>query len=251
MAQAVAGTPTLLGTRLLRRSVDSITKHYPPIHEPNLNYLYLFNHDAEKLALLLTDLPALEELTIGLHRDRSTPAVAQSMSQLPFTMCRLSVIVPCFDLQNYHFGSVWTHLTYVEIGLVLEPASVLQVLQLCHDLSSLTVHTALMRVQTLEPLTHPKIQFLQLRPSRSLSSTLTDLTSLSRLFNALSLPDLRVFGANRDHSDGLTWPHGGLKALFARSNCPLERLVLDGEVGMRDEQRAEYVALIPSLEVVP
>jgi len=38
-------------------------------------------------------------------------------------------------------------------------------------------------------------------------------------------------------------------AFFARSNCPLERLIFDAgvQVWMTEERRAEYTAFIPSL----
>ncbi|KAG1820981.1 uncharacterized protein BJ212DRAFT_1478073 [Suillus subaureus] len=64
---------------------------------------------------------------------------------------------------------------------------------------------------------------------------------LPDFFNALSFPNLRILDAPM-YQDGFE----ELKALLARSNSPLERLVLRVGV-MADEQQAEYGALISSL----
>ncbi|KAG1791508.1 uncharacterized protein BJ212DRAFT_1419177 [Suillus subaureus] len=46
------------------------------------------------------------------------------------------------------------------------------------------------------------------------------------------------------------WPHVKFKAFLTRSNCVLETLISGSGTGTTDEQRAEYVALVPSLKVV-
>jgi hypothetical protein len=59
-----------------------------------------------------------------------------------------------------------------------------------------------------------------------------------------SLPSLRVLAY-----EGVEWPHEEFKAFLARSECPLESLITSEE-DVTDEQRAEYAALVPSLQFV-
>jgi len=66
------------------------------------------------------------------------------------------------------------------------------------------------------------------------------------LLNALLFPNLRALEARCKTS----LPHEDMKALLVRSKCPLETLTVGGGVTITDAQRAEYVSLIPSLEVV-
>jgi hypothetical protein len=68
----------------------------------------------------------------------------------------------------------------------------------------------------------------------------------SVLFKILILPNLRKPQSRRVV---LEWPHQEFKACLARSNCPLECLIFGAGVAT-DEQRAECIALDPSLEVV-
>jgi hypothetical protein len=75
-----------------------------------------------------------------------------------------------------------------------------------------------------------------LRPIVAISCctwVVSKLNLLHDLFNALTLPSLRV-----RHVQG-QWPHEELKAFLARSNCPLECLVLGVEVATTAKQRAE------------
>ncbi|KAG2035479.1 hypothetical protein BDR03DRAFT_962342 [Suillus americanus] len=65
------------------------------------------------------------------------------------------------------------------------------------------------------------------------------------LLDALSLPILRILAVH----DVPEWPHEQFKAFLARSECPLESLIVSGSV-VTDEQRAEYVALVPLLQFV-
>ncbi|KAG2035473.1 hypothetical protein BDR03DRAFT_962335 [Suillus americanus] len=65
------------------------------------------------------------------------------------------------------------------------------------------------------------------------------------LLDAFSLPALRVLTIRGAQE----WPHEQFKAFLVRSQCPLESLIVRGSV-VTDEQRAEYVALVPSLQSV-
>ncbi|KAG2141890.1 hypothetical protein DEU56DRAFT_754857 [Suillus clintonianus] len=195
-------------------------------------------------ALFSTDLPALQELTILGMRHPDTPAIAQSISRLSSTLRSLKVIdmKPFFDLEDLsYFSPVWAHLTDVQIALS-HPNAVIHLLQLCPNLSSLTLRIACEQIEplNLESFAHAKIQSLRI----VYDSLLT--RHLSGLLNALLLPNLRVLEARRS----APWPHEDLKAFLARSECPLETLIFGGRVTMTDVQRAEYVALIPFLKVV-
>lgn len=65
-------------------------------------------------------------------------------------------------------------------------------------------------------------------------------TRAPSLFSALTLPSLRLAIYRGLMED--------FKVFLARSNHPLERLIF-GATTTVTEQRAEYIALIPSLEV--
>jgi hypothetical protein len=71
---------------------------------------------------------------------------------------------------------------------------------------------------------------------------------IADLFDALSLPNLRIFKGHCPGS-GVAWPHKQLRDLFARSKCPLESLIFTGWVTAEGVPQAEYVALIPSLNI--
>ncbi|KAG1747811.1 uncharacterized protein EDB91DRAFT_1345031 [Suillus paluster] len=201
-----------------------------------------FVYGADKPELMLTDLQALEKLTIGMHDYHIMPAITHSISQLPITMRSLKVTGPLFDLQRLSsFNTIWAHLTNVEIA-IREPHAVLHLLQLSPNLSSLTIRAAFNQTQTLEPFTHAEIQSLRVAYDSGLTRP------LSHLFDALSLPNLRVLEARCRAR--WTYKHEELKAFLVRSKCPLKNLIFGGRVMMTDEERAEYVSLIPSLEVV-
>ncbi|KAG1735921.1 uncharacterized protein EDB91DRAFT_1143523 [Suillus paluster] len=189
--------------------------------------------------VVIADFPALQELTISM--DNPIPAVTPFISQLPFTLRSLKVTQLSLNLEDLSlFNPVWARLTNVEID-ICQPNAFPQLLHLCPDLSSLTIAVEFRGTQVLEPFTHTKLQSLCISDSFN-----TDTTALSGLFNALSLPNLRALEARYVQQ----WPHEGLKAFLTRSNCPLESLVFGAGVRTTDEQRAEYVALIPSLQVV-
>ncbi|KAG1786560.1 uncharacterized protein HD556DRAFT_1414881 [Suillus plorans] len=209
---------------------------------------------AGKPQLLLKDMPALRELVI-LVDDRHIPPMEEYISQLPSTIHILDVMDLPFDIR--HLSSLdpaWTHLTQVKISF-FDQYAFLHLLRLCPNLSSLTVEiqydifsrlreeTDVDRQQALEPFTHTNLQTLCLGYA-------DEGALLARLFNALSLPSLRVFHACACNTRKIRqWPHKRMIDLIARSNCPLERLSFCGFTGM-NVRRAKYVALIPSLDVV-
>ncbi|KAG0704623.1 hypothetical protein DFH29DRAFT_848842 [Suillus ampliporus] len=199
-----------------------------------------FPRAADQPELLLEDLPALQQLTIiTLHGQ----AIAQCISRLPFTLSSLRFTWLLFDIELLSSVTpVWARLTHVELR-VDRPNAFLHLLQLGPNLSSLTIQMPYgsYQIQALHPITHTKLQSLRI----SFTNALDMRRQLPDLFNALSLPNLReleVYG-NR------TWPHKQFKAFLARSNYPLKSLIFGAEGMTTDVQRAEYVALIPSLRV--
>ncbi|KAG2118388.1 hypothetical protein DEU56DRAFT_904998 [Suillus clintonianus] len=203
-----------------------------------------FGPSADKHELLLTDLSALEELIISF--DASTTLASTSVPQLPSSMRRFTANV--VD-RLPSLGSLWAHVTDVDIALMSSPVSGLKVLQLCPNLSSLTMKVMIMiqQSQTYEQLTHPTIQSLRIiyTPSRN---PLNRSHPLADLLDALSLPNLRTLEGHISYPR-VKWPHRKLKAFLARSGCPLESLIFGSEVEMTDEQRAGYTTLIPSLKM--
>ncbi|KAG0697944.1 hypothetical protein DFH29DRAFT_128074 [Suillus ampliporus] len=195
--------------------------------------------------ILLNDLPALQELTISTSYHMWCPTIAQSISRLPSTLRSLKVVGPSgFDFNRLSsFDPVWAHLTHVEIA-VRQPNLIIQLLQLGPNLSSLEIGIGFGDEVPLklEPFAHANLQSLCI--SNAYPLRMADM--FPDMFNALTLPNLRVLEARYIRP----WPHEELKAFLARSSCPLERLVFGTGVAVTDEQRAEYVVLIPSLEVV-
>ena len=199
--------------------------------------------------VLLEDLPALQELTILWECDYfdCTRAIGQSISQLPSTLRSFSVtdwfIFSSERLSS--FNPVWAHLINVELAIYL--LNVSRLLRLCLNLSSCNI-------VLYEPFTYADFQFPEpfthanLRSLRIICSPWRRSNPLPKLFIALTLPNLRVLEAQ---SYGIIqWPHEEFKELLARSHCPLERLICNHPVMASNEQhRAEYIALIPSLQV--
>lgn len=198
-----------------------------------------FAFSANQSELMLTDIPTLQELTIiAVEIDGST--MMPCIARLPITLRRLAIIGPSFDLGHLSMCSrVWAHLTDVVIA-IRQPNAILRLLQLCPNLSSLAVRTSLRSIQALVPFTHIRLQTLRINGDFAPQPRLSD------LFDSLSLPNLRTFEAGYIEP----WPHGEFKAFLTRSNCALESLILGVMTGATDEQRAEYVALVPSLQVV-
>ncbi|KAG2057421.1 hypothetical protein BDR06DRAFT_994933 [Suillus hirtellus] len=199
----------------------------------------------ESTQLFLTDLPVLQELAILGMTKYDIPTIAQSISGLPSTIRSLKFIDmrPFFDIEPLSsFSPVWAYLTDVQIA-VCHPNAVLHLLQLCPNLSSLTLRIAFDQTESLESFTHTKLQSLRILYDALLTRPLSD------LLNALSLPNLRTLEARRNGRNA-SWPHEDMKALLARSKCSLETLTIGGRVTITDAQRAEYVILAPSLRVV-
>ncbi|KAG2132957.1 hypothetical protein DEU56DRAFT_757190 [Suillus clintonianus] len=190
----------------------------------------------EKPALVLKDLPALRQLNVVMYGPFA-PALDQFIQCMPFTLRSLQLLGMWFDLTGLSaFNPLLSHLTNIEIN-ICNPIACLRLLQLAPNLSSLTIGISIYATEALQPLTHTKLQSLCITFAVVVTNRLPD------LFNALSLPRLRVLEAR----EVAQWPHEALKALLERSNCPLERLIF-GDGVTTDEQQAEYVALIPSLE---
>jgi hypothetical protein len=195
--------------------------------------------------LILTDFLALENLIIFVRgasdatlHDPMT-AIMYSTPQLPPTLRHLIITGWLFDYEDLHsFGSAWPHLTNVTIN-IYHPSAVRYLLHKAPNLSSLKILLTFgpRASEALESFTHDKLQSLHINCSDDPT------TQLSELFDALSLPDLRVLEVRGVQM----WPHEEFKALVARSKCPLESLSVCDGVETTGGQRAEYVSLIPSL----
>ncbi|OAX36314.1 hypothetical protein K503DRAFT_744563 [Rhizopogon vinicolor AM-OR11-026] len=199
--------------------------------------------------LFALDLPTLQELIIE-NLSHDSAADAQSISRLPCNLRSLRLQgPPGFDFQQSCASNpVWVHLTNLEI-CVNKAETFLHLLQLGINISSAMVSMLPSEIYFLpesKPFTHTKLQFLSILSSHS---PFEEKNSIARLFNGLSLPNLRMLHCNGYDGYGIWWPHNDFKAFLAQSNCPLERLTLGPEV-TTDEQRAEYITIIPSLEIV-
>ncbi|KAG1720742.1 hypothetical protein EDB19DRAFT_1914250 [Suillus lakei] len=185
--------------------------------------------------ITIADFLALEELTVST--EEFPMAIPHFMSQPPPTLRSLNFIGPFFDFKFSAVNPAWSHLTNIDLQ-VCGPDTLPCLLHLCPDLSSLTVRAASsVDLQASEPFTHAKLQ--------SLRVDCFDSVGPSSLFNAVSLPNLRLLDAC--YLEG--WPHEEFKAFLMRSNCPLESLIFSTGVMAKEEWRAEYLALIPSLKI--
>ncbi|KAG2118401.1 hypothetical protein DEU56DRAFT_838191 [Suillus clintonianus] len=187
---------------------------------------------------VITDFIALEELIISPDPTHPIEDIAHSMSQSPSTLRSLNIPRLLFELRFFSAfkPALWTHLTSVEIT-VDKPRTFRRLLRLCPNLSSLSVGIYPHTPRVCEPLTHTKLQTLRI---------VTGEWHNRELFNLVSFPGLRLLEVR----DVKLWPHKDFTAFLTRSNCSLERLILGPGVTTTEEQRAEYVAVIPSLEVV-
>lgn len=198
--------------------------------------------------LILTEFLALEKLIISVRgasgatsHDPMT-AIIYSTPRLPPTLRHLIVTGWLFDYGDLRaFGSVWPHLTNITID-IYHLIAVRYLLREAPNLSSLKIFLTFRPSVSAAPksftFTHDKIQ--------SLCITCSDnpTTQLHELFDTLSLPNLRILEVRGVRM----WPHEEFKALVVRSNCPLESLSVCDGVETTDRQRAEYAALIPSLQ---
>ncbi|KAG1875777.1 hypothetical protein F4604DRAFT_1680653 [Suillus subluteus] len=191
------------------------------------------------------DLLALEEMSMHFNEDicadEMPASLLRSVSQLPAILCSFDVSGWSLSLSEVSScDPVWAPLTTLGIGL-WEAETVLRLLQLAPNLSSLTICILFFDGEPLNPFTHTNLQTLHISCDYYDDETL----NVCDLLDALSFPTLRVlsvYGVSE-------WPHEEFKAFLARSKCPLESLIVRGSV-VTDEQRAEYVALIPSLQFV-
>jgi len=199
---------------------------------------------ANRARHLLEGLSTLWELVLPAVKYNILDLI-RSISQLPSTMRVLDVMqIPLGIDDVSSLNPVLAHLTHVKITL-RHTGALFQLLCLCPNLSSLTLYTeAYSDKKTLGPVTHTNIQ--SFRMDYDGFSMMTQASA--DMFDALSLPNLRIFEAYCPR-DG-PWPHKQLKDLFARSKCPLESLIFRGWVTAEAVSQAEYVALIPSLDIV-
>ncbi|KAG1875776.1 hypothetical protein F4604DRAFT_1924841 [Suillus subluteus] len=219
--------------RLLQPYISQISSLYVDFYDPNTPELDMFR-----------DLLALEEMSVYFHDDISgsdtSVIISRSISQLPSTLCSFDVSGWLLDFDDLSScNPVWAHLTKLEIA-IWGAEDVLRLLQLAPNLSSLTIHIILLAGESLNPFTHTNLQTLHIScdPCDDESLDFCD------LLDALSFPTLRVLTVHGVPE----WPHEEFKAFLARSECPLESLIVGSVVA--DEQRAQYVALVPSFQFV-
>ncbi|KAG2098214.1 uncharacterized protein F5147DRAFT_816040 [Suillus discolor] len=206
----------------------------------------IFHEDVVEPELLLDDLPVLRELTIRTlkeNRNRHSPSIGKSLSRLPATLRSLKVVEWYFNTTQTSFGPAGSHLTNLDVATLLHQSTVIHLLQLCPNLSSFKFCGQFDTNETLDSFTHTNIQTFRVLARCDASSY------LSGLFNALSLPNLRVL--ENYCSGSVRYPDEELKAFFARSKCPLERLIFSsrGKPTMTDEVRAKYINIFPSIEI--
>ncbi|KAG2342514.1 hypothetical protein BDR05DRAFT_348845 [Suillus weaverae] len=207
-------------------------------------------------ALVMSDFRALEELFISAGGYEPERAVIRSIVQLPLNLRSLKLMDLWFYPEMLMFSGptplsnpfmsggfnhlAWAGLTNLEIA-VCALDSLLHMLCVCPNLSSLTMIGMCTTIRTSAALAHSNLQSLHIcghLPSDSIINL--------GLFNAITLPNLRAIEV---HGLGLS-PHEEFKAFLTRSQCPLESLIFGGGVLTTDQQLAEYVTLFPSLELV-
>ncbi|KAG1720345.1 hypothetical protein EDB19DRAFT_577247 [Suillus lakei] len=121
---------------------------------------------------------------------------------------------------------------------ILRINEVLLLLRLCPNLSSLTTCIASNNEgQALVPFTHTKLQSFYASPITVCSH---DIYSILYHSPICACSRLVIYG------------HGLMRSSrhLARSNCPLETLSFGGRGPVTDEERAEYIGLIPSVGIV-
>ncbi|KAG1856705.1 hypothetical protein DFJ58DRAFT_879334 [Suillus subalutaceus] len=203
-----------------------------------------FYHRKTPALNMFRELLALEEIFVYEDisgRDMPASIPRSTSSQLPSTMCSLYVIGWLLNLDDLSScNPVWAHLTTLGIAVRTEKA-VPHLLQLAPNLSSLMICILFVDSEPLMPFTHPNLQTL------TIFYKCYDVPEpkFCDLLNTLSLPTLHVLIVYNVPQ----WPHEEFKAFLAQLGSPLESLIIRGSV-MIDEQRAEYVALVPSFQYV-
>lgn len=198
--------------------------------------------EEEKADILDFLSPTLEELTVVVEEVYMTDSQVRSISQLS-ALDSLHVLDSVFhvELLSSFDPALWVRLTNITIAAE-DPDTVLHLFRLAPNLCSFHILSMSDGIPSLEPFTHTNLQSLRITSDYGRMST----SWLSKLFDTLSLPNLVLFQVNGKPS----WPHEEFKAFLTRSKCPLEYLWLGTKVGTSLEQQAEYVALIPSLDVL-
>ncbi|KAG1814021.1 uncharacterized protein BJ212DRAFT_1482367 [Suillus subaureus] len=189
---------------------------------PQISSLQLEFSDCDG-PFIMEDFHALKELTINNYG---------------FDPKRAIDLLPR-EIADFFSDSAWARLTHVEIninGLDAFP----RILHLCPNLSSVTVFGIFDPIQTPEPITHTNLQTL-----RMYGDALCNQGGDLGLFEVITLPNLRVVEVRHMGQ----WPHEEFKEFLTRSKCPLESLTFGSAVWTTDQQRAEYVTLLPSLEL--
>jgi hypothetical protein len=219
--------------RMLRKFLQSYGSHILSLSIPS------FRRTCE----VLEKLPALQEL--ALNNTTSRTAITKCMEVLGPTVRSLKVTglfslgggpsdIPTVAL------ALLTHIELSQCSL----SGVIRLIRPSSNLFSLVIHRCtggqIPDTDSAQVLIHTAIQSL-----RILEANLYATSLLPSLFNTLSLPNLRVL----EVSGSQAWPHEEVKAFLGRSNCPLGDLILGAGMVMTDDQRAEYIALIPSLVV--
>ncbi|KAG2345918.1 hypothetical protein BDR05DRAFT_1058064 [Suillus weaverae] len=188
---------------------------------------------------------ALQELALNNATSRTSSTIATCIEVLPSTLRSLKVTgsssLSGDDLIAIRASVPRACLTHIEVSLC--PLSLaLHLIRPPSSLSSLVIHkyTSERIPATESMLTHTALQSLRILEANTGATSL-----LPSLFKILTLPSLRVL----EISGSRAWPHEEVKAFLVRSSCPLESLIVGAGMATTDEQRAEYVALIPSLVV--
>ncbi|KAG1747733.1 uncharacterized protein EDB91DRAFT_1262675 [Suillus paluster] len=198
----------------------------------------LFGLGATTPELMLQNLPALQELDIHWHKHSAD----MELTVLPRTVSRLSTLRSLkasgwFSLSSSSPG--WTHLTSVR-GITIVDQWNFPLAPVSSRPRSLAI-----------TLDDDGIQYVAQGPW-SHSHTRAFNVSVPCLLYALTLPGSRTLSLDLvilrfGGTVQLTWPHDAFKAFLARSDCPLDCLKFDSDLPPTEEQRAEHVALSPSL----
>ncbi|KAG2136517.1 uncharacterized protein EDB93DRAFT_1168991 [Suillus bovinus] len=185
---------------------------------------------------MMEDFHALKGLTI--HQD----AIERSLSKLPVNLRTLDMTDLLLSRKQLDFFTdcVWAHLTHIEVNIT-ELDAFPRILRLCPDLSSIMMMGIFDPIQTPESIIHPNLQSLHIFGDVFWSSG-----GELGLFKVVTLPNLRVIEARHMGS----WPHEEFKAFLTRSKCPLERLAFGSGVSSTEQQREEYLTLLPSLQLI-
>ncbi|KAG1829381.1 hypothetical protein DFJ58DRAFT_737374 [Suillus subalutaceus] len=150
--------------------------------------------EAEEPELMLKDLTMLQELIMCT----SAVPLAELISHLPSTLGILHV------RRFHHDTLLFNH------HLITSCNPYFHLLQLAPDLSSLSICISISKIEALKPFMHTRLQSLRIKGY-------TPHTRLSDLFDALSLPNLRileVYNASPLASSGIQGLLGTIKASF-------------------------------------